>query len=167
VTEKGVDLLLEALARLKRNDLRPSLTIIGDGPERKNLEEQSKRLDLSAQVTFAGAKQTEEVADLLHQHQLLVIPSRYDEPFGIVALEGIACGCAVIGSAGGGLPEAIGPCGVTFPNGDINALAQRIEELLARPEERGRLLSESANHLSKFDPAKIAKRYVAVFESLL
>ena len=118
-------------------------------------------------MTFAGPKRGAELAHLLQQHKIIVIPSRYDEPFGVVALEGIACGCVAVGSAGGGLPEAIGPCGLTFPNGDIDALARTLEKLLRAPEERQRLTAHVSEHLAKFQPAAIAEAYLTLFRSQL
>src|SRR5439155_17292393 len=104
VSDKGCDLLIQSLGRLAEQGLRPSLTVIGDGPERSRLQNLAKSLNLQDQVTFAGAPTSEEVARLLRQHSLLVVPSVYEESFGVVALEGMACGCVVIGSDGGGLP---------------------------------------------------------------
>lgn len=101
----------------------------------------------------------------LNSAVVLVVPSLYHEPLGIVALEGIACGCAVIASAGGGLPEAVGPCGVTFPNGDVEALTRCIAELLDRPERRETLLGGAAEHLAGFTAAAVARRYLALFEA--
>ncbi len=167
VTEKGIDLLLEALARLRARALFPRLTIVGPGPERPAMEKLAKKLELGDQVTFAGPKRDAELANLLQQHKILVIPSRYDEPFGVVALEGIACGCVAVGSAGGGLPDAIGPCGLAFPNGDVDALAQALERLLRTPEERRRLIASAPEHLRKFEPAVIAEAYLALFRSQL
>lgn len=165
VTEKGIDLLLEALARLRERALFPRLTIVGPGPERSALEQLATRLGLGKQVTFLGPKRDAELAGLLLQHKILVIPSRYDEPFGVVALEGIACGCVAVGSAGGGLPEAIGPCGLTFPNGDIDALARVLENLLRAPEERRRLIAPATEHLAKFQPAFVGESYLTLFRS--
>jgi glycosyltransferase involved in cell wall biosynthesis len=122
VSEKGIDVLLEALARLRKRALFPRLTIVGSGPELPRMQQLAERLGLRDQVTFAGPKRNADLVELLQQHKIIVIPSRSDEPFGVVALEGIACGCVAVGSSGGGLPEAIGPCGVTFPNGDADAL---------------------------------------------
>ena len=167
VTEKGIDLLLEAIARLQQRKLFPRLTIVGPGPERPALEQLAAQLGLRDQVIFAGPKRDAELVGLLRQHKIIVIPSRYDEPFGVVALEGIACGCVVVGSAGGGLPEAIGPCGLTFPNGDIDALAQDLEKLLGAPEERSRLLVHAPEHLAKFQLAGIAEAYLTLFRSQL
>jgi glycogen synthase len=166
VEEKGLDILLEALSRLRRRDLRPQLTVVGSGPELEKMRELTRRLGLEAQVQFQGARTGSELASTLNQHQTLVVPSRYDEPFGVVALEGIACGCAVIASSGGGLPEAIGPCGITFPNGDIAALEQALERLSTRPDERERLTAQSAEHLLQFQPRLVAERYLELFQTV-
>lgn len=167
VTEKGIDLLLEALARLRQRVLVPRLSIVGPGPERSALEQLATQLGIRDQVKFVGPKQDAELVRLLQQHKIIVVPSRYNEPFGVVALEGIAGGCVVVGSAGGGLPDAIGPCGVTFPNGDVDALAQVLEKLLRSPEERHRLLAHAPGHLAKFQPAVVAEAYLALFRSQL
>lgn len=163
VSEKGVDILLEALAKL--DALRPRLTIVGGGPEEDTLRSLTSRLGLQAQVTFAGATEPGEIARLLNEHRILIVPSRYDEPFGVVALEGIACGCVVVGSSGGGLPEAIGPCGVTFPNGDAAALAQALADLLASPNECEKLRAQAPQHLTRFQPETIANAYVDLFQA--
>jgi len=104
VSDKGADLLLDALVCF---DSKPRLTIAGDGPERPRLEKQVADLGLQAQVDFVGSQSSLELARILNQHQILVVPSRWREPFGIVALEGSACGCVVVGSADGGLAAAI------------------------------------------------------------
>ena len=167
VSEKGVDLLLEALAALRTRNLFPSLTIVGGGPELAPLQQLAARLELNGQVTFSGPKRDAALRDLLRRHKILVVPSRYDEPFGVVALEGIACGCVVVGSQGGGLPEAIGPCGLTFPNGDVNALAGALASLLSAPNEQKRLLAQAPQHLAKFHPAAVAESYLALFRAQL
>jgi glycogen(starch) synthase len=164
VSDKGASLLLDAMELLEK---KPRLSIVGDGPERANLERQTAELQLQSQVRFAGAQSGESLARLLRQHQLLVVPSLCQEPFGIVALEGIACGCVVVGSAGGGLAEAIGPCGVTFPNGDARALAQSISRLLGDPTECERLRQSAVLHLARFAPRQIASVYLDAMEKAL
>jgi len=167
VSEKGVDVLLTSLAKLRTQGLFPTLTIVGAGPEAIAMEQMTEALELNNQVIFAGSKRDEELAILLRKHKVLVVPSSYDEPFGVVALEGIACGCVVVGSAGGGLPEAIGPCGITVPNGDAGALAQALEQLLLNPNERKRLLFRAPGHLARFHPRTIAETYLTLFHSKL
>lgn len=164
VSDKGTRLLLDAMKLL---DEKPHLTIVGDGPERAALEKQAADSELGSQVDFVGGQHGEQLARLLRQHQILVVPSLWQEPFGIVALEGIACGCVVVGSAGGGLAEAIGPCGVTFPNGDGKALGLALARLLADPDERARLRQNALSHLARFTPRRVAGLYLDAMEKTL
>ena len=167
VSDKGVDLLIESLAELKRRKRTPRLTVVGDGPELDSLRALAAHLGIQAQVTFAGKVTGEPLARLLNDHRILVVPSRWNEPFGIVALEGIACGCMVIGSTGGGLPEAIGPCGATFPNGDVAALTCALEQFLTDPHQLEGYRRHAEAHLQKHQPRAVAERYLQVFESAL
>jgi glycogen synthase len=167
VSEKGLDILVESLAGLRLNRLQPRLTVVGSGPELIATQKRAAELGFHDQVAFIGSKSGAELAEILNRHKILVVPSRYEEPFGVVALEGIACGCAVVGSRGGGLPEAIGPCGLTFANGDPEALSKALEKLLTQPRERERLAANAPQHLAQFQPALIAKRYLDLFQSKL
>jgi glycosyltransferase involved in cell wall biosynthesis len=162
VSDKGADLLLEALALL---ETKPRFTIAGDGPERARLEKQAADLKLQSQIDFIGNQTSEQLAKILNEHQILVVPSRWREPFGIVALEGIACGCVVVGSAEGGLAEAIGACGATFPNGNVRALADALARLLGDPKECDRLRQNASAHLSSFTPRHVAEIYLETMES--
>jgi glycosyltransferase involved in cell wall biosynthesis len=165
VSDKGVDLLLDALALPELASARPTLTIVGEGPERPALEAQARRLGLDARVRFAGLCTGEDLVRLLNRHRILVIPSRYNEPFGIVALEGIACGCVAVGSEGGGLKDAIGPCGRTFPNRDAAALAGVLAELLGDPARLEEYRRAAPEHLARHAPARVMDAYVRVFEA--
>ncbi|MEC4984437.1 MAG: glycosyltransferase family 4 protein [Oscillatoria sp. PMC 1068.18] len=164
VSDKGVDLLLQALANLKQIGLTPKLTIIGSGPEESNLHQQTQQLQINELVDFVGVKIDQELTKLLNAHQIMVIPSRWQEPFGVVALEGIACGCVIVGSEGGGLKEAIGNCGVTFPNGDIKSLTQVLFNLLSNPEQLNLYRQNSQKHLINYQPVVIAKAYLQVMQ---
>lgn len=165
VSDKGADVLLEALAQLQTRGSRPRLTIAGAGPEETALRRQVEQLGLQQQVEFAGAKRDEDLAKVLNAHRIMVVPSRWREPFGIVALEGIACGCVVVGSESGGLPEAIGSCGLTFPNGDSQALADLLAELLSSEEKFSSFRAAAEAHLARHRPAEVARAYLKVFEN--
>ncbi len=164
VSDKGVDLLLDALARLAAEGLRPRLTVIGDGPEAPHLREQAARLGLTERVRFLGTRTGEELVEILNRHRILVVPSRYNEPFGIVALEGIACGCVVVGSQGGGLKDAIGPCGDTFRNGDTADLARVLGHWLRNPELDAPCHEQAAAHLARHSTARAAAAYLREME---
>ncbi len=165
VSDKGPSLLLDALRLLKVNELTPSGTFIGAGPELALLEHQVAELKLEEQIEFLGQKSGEELVRLLNRHRIMVVPSLWNEPFGIVALEGIACGCAVIGSEGGGLSDAIGPCGITFRNGDVGGLCAALEKLLRSPETIRQLIDASPQHLARHTVALVADRYLEVLIS--
>jgi glycosyltransferase involved in cell wall biosynthesis len=167
VSDKGCDTLLDALVKLRAAGLTPSTTIIGDGEERLKLEHLVAELGLNSQVKFKGALAPREIAETLNKQRFLIVPSRWEEPFGIVALEGLACGCVPIVSRRGGLVEAIGIHGYTFENGDASALAQVLAHALHSPDEARSKLVGAETHLSKFTARRVAERYVEVFESLI
>ncbi|HKI02151.1 MAG TPA: glycosyltransferase family 4 protein [Thermoanaerobaculia bacterium] len=164
VSDKGVDILLEALGLLAARGLRPGLTVVGDGPERPALEAQARQLGIADQVRFLGSRQGEEIVRLLNAHRVLVVPSLYNEPFGIAALEGIACGCLVIGSRGGGLKEAIGDCGLLFRNGDPGELAGLLEVVLADPDRFAPPAEKVAGHLARHGSRAMVQAYIRVIE---
>ncbi len=167
VSDKGGDLLLDALADLKSHGFMPTLTVVGDGPEMPNLRQQAAILGLTRQVEFTGVLQGEALVRAVNRHRVMVVPSRTPEPFGVVALEGIACGCVVIGSEGGGLADAIGRCGLTFPNHDQKALAGAIGRVMFDPHLYDELRAQAPAHLQRHEPAKVAETYLRVFERAL
>jgi glycogen synthase len=164
VSDKGVDVLLDALALLATQGIAPRLSVIGDGPERPRLAAQAQRLGIAGRIDFLGIRTGQELVRLLNEHRILVVPSRYNEPFGNVAVEAIACGCVVVGSEGGGLPEAIGLCGRTFPNGDAAALARVLAELLGDPAAVARLRHEARAHLASHKSQIVAGAYSQALE---
>jgi glycogen(starch) synthase len=167
VSDKGIDLLIEAIAELRERGLRPHLTIIGSGQEEAALRQLTRERQLEGQIEFLGSKKPAEIARLLNAHQILVVPSRWPEPFGIVALEGIACGCVVAASEAGGLPQAIGPCGLTFTIADRDQLAETLERLLKDPQLRNKLTLQAEKHLQQFQPSVVAGKYLEVFKQSL
>ena len=167
VSDKGINLLLDALAQLKSIGLTAKLTIIGSGPEESRLRQQALKLDIFNQVNFAGVKVEHELARLLNAHQIMVVPSLWNEPFGIVALEGIACGCVVVGSEGGGLKDAIGSCGVTFPNSNLERLTQTLFDLLSYPEKLTIYRQKAESHLARHTSKAVAKAYLEVLERVI
>lgn len=162
VSDKGAALLLDALHQLHGRGLRLSATLIGDGPEAGALRERAARLGLADQVAFAGRCGGEDLVRRLHGHHVLVVPSVWEEPFGLVVLEGLACGCLPLVARSGALPEAAGPCGRSFAKGDAAALAAA---LLAWHRQRPSALgvqAQSAEHLARHQPDRVAAAYLRV-----
>jgi glycogen synthase len=167
VSDKGVSLLISALSQLKSRGLTPNLTIIGSGPEETNLRQQAKKLGVFDQVSFSGVKLDQELAELLNTHKIMVVPSLWEEPFGIVALEGIACGCVVVGSDGGGLKDAIGGCGVTFPNGNVDLLTNALLDLLTKADRLEIHRQNAPSHLARHTSKAVADDYLKVLEAII
>jgi glycogen synthase len=164
VSQKGCDMLLRALKRLSERGHSTQLTIIGSGPDRPLLEALAKNEGIASRVNFVGAIQGKALAELLNRHRILAVPSQYEEPFGIVALEGLACGCIPVVSERGGLIDAIGKHGFTFPNGDESALADTLEQLLRNPQSAYKRLCGVGTHLAQFHTLAVAENYINIFQ---
>jgi glycosyltransferase involved in cell wall biosynthesis len=171
VSDKGADLALEALAELARRDTgdggRLLLSVIGEGPERSNLEKRVKDLHLEDQVRFLGTLHGEKLVEELNRHSYLLVPSVWDEPFGNVVIEAMACGCLPIVSSGGGLPEAAGNAGLVFKKKDSSSLVAKLRELFASPQLEDELRRARQGHLKNHEQGVIAKKYMQVIESAL
>jgi len=162
VSDKAPDLLLEALKLMAEQGLRPGLTFTGAGPEEEPLREQTRRLGLEAQVSFTGSKQKDELAQVMNRHRIMVVPSRIREGFGIVALEGIACGCVVVAADAGGLGEAVGECGRLFERENAEALAHELATLLNDGGTMERLHNARNSHLAHHSLSSVAASYLEV-----
>jgi len=130
IPEKGFADLVTAFARLAQG----TLLIVGAGPQRESLEDLAARFGVADRVVFAGAVPHYSTSEYLNCLEALVLPSRtiatWAEQFGRVLVEAMACGTPVIGSDSGAIPEVIGDAGLTFPEGDAEALACQLRLLL-------------------------------------
>ena len=162
VSDKGADMLVQAFAALQPTDW--TLTMIGLGPELPRLQALVAELGVNNSVHFLGALQGESLAEVLNQHEILVVPSRWREPFGIVVLEGLACGCVVLTSDGGGLPDAVGPAGVLFRRGEQADLNAKLSQLVADVALRKELRSRADTHLQAFHHEVVCERYLALIQ---
>ena len=158
VSQKGCDMLIDACRKLQRPF---TLSIVGDGAEMKRLRTKVESLGLDRQISFLGFLQGEVLARRLNQHRVMVVPSLDVEGFGIVALEGLACGCRMLVSDAGGLTEAVGSHGEIFPMGDVDALHLLLDKCLTQPEyeemPNGRL-----SFLKNHSRQSVAEKYLAI-----
>ena len=132
VSDKGCDLLLQAMPSLQAKAPQCHLTVVGTGPEESRLQALAHQLGIANRVSFRGTIKGPVLATALNKHEVLVVPSRV-EPFGITALEGLACGCQVLTSNAGGLPEAGGGFAQVFENGSVTDLVFQLSRLLDAP----------------------------------
>ncbi|MCC6948866.1 MAG: glycosyltransferase family 4 protein [Bradyrhizobiaceae bacterium] len=164
---KGADLLIDAVAQLAAQGMEARATVIGFGPEEAALKAQATTEGIGPLVDFPGALEGEALVQMLNRHRILVVPSRCDEAFGLVALEALACGCVVVAADSGALPEVIGSCGYIFPKEDSKALAGILRELLAHPGEIEKLQQHIPAQLAKFDRTAILDSYEAVLREVV
>ncbi len=136
VPEKGFDLAIQTFAQLVKNYPHARLVIAGDGPARSQLEQQAADLQLGSVVEFTGAYEPQAVYAMINKATLVVIPSRWREAFGLVALEAAQMARPVVATRVGGLEEAVmdGQTGLLFSNGNSQDLARKIANLLDHPE---------------------------------
>lgn len=156
---KGIDVLLAAMARLAARNAPGRLLLVGGSIYRntrlqeQRLREQAAALGLGERVTFLGRQPPAEVARLMAESAVVVLPSRA-ESFGAVLVEALACGTPVVATRCGG-PEDIVTDGVgkLVPVGDPEALAEALAAVLAEPARYDpRLLRAHAVENFDWDP---------------
>lgn len=119
---KGVQLLLAAMARMKTPR---TLDIVGTGNMEPKLRALAAQLGIEGRVRFNGFQSNPQ--DWMRAAKCVVVPSFWQEPYGLVAAEAVALGRPVVAFAIGGLPEACGGKATLVPPGDIDALADALE----------------------------------------
>lgn len=167
VRRKGVDVLLDALARLASGGLRPALWVAGDGPETAALTKQARDLGLQECVRFLGRR--DDVGDLLAACDVFVLPSRR-EGLGVAALEAMAAGRAVVASRVGGLQDAVVDerTGLLVPPEDATALAAALARLLRDRSLRDRLGAAGPGRVAQgFLPDQMVAAYEKLYRSVL
>jgi glycosyltransferase involved in cell wall biosynthesis len=169
VPEKGLDLAIDAVARLPGKWL---LSIAGDGPEREQLSEQAGLYNIGGSVHFPGPISSSDMPDYYRSLDALVLPARtmpnWKEQFGRVLIEGMACGVPVIGARSGAIPEVIGDAGLTFPEGDADALRDCLLSIIEHPRLREQLIEAGRRRvLEHFTQRQVADQTVDVYQQML
>ena len=169
VEEKGIDLLMNAAARLS-GDWR--LVLVGGGPERDALATLAAHLGMLERVTFEPQRPSTEMPALYPRFDALVLPSRtrpnWKEQFGRVLVEAMASGVPVVGSSSGAIPDVIGSAGVIFPEGDTAALTRHLSVLQTDLRLRAQLAAQGRQRvLDQFTHAQVAADTVGVYKALL
>ena len=146
--EKRLDILINAFAKLIKNTPDTVLTIVGDGPEKDNLDLLSRKLNISKRVNFTGYQRKPAVAEMLRHHHVLVLSSEV-ETFGVALVEAMTAGLPVIATRCGG-PESIVSLetGILVKRNDSVKLAKAMQKII--------------DNYSTYDPNKI--RQIALEE---
>jgi glycogen synthase len=165
VREKGIHVLLNAASVVLANEPDTKFVIVGGG-NRQNLEKFVCWYGLKDKVLFTGFMANRSLHQLFRCADVAVFPSLY-EPFGIVALEGMAAGAAVIASDAGGLKEVVlhEKTGITHYAGNPESLAWAILHAIRNPKETEQYKIAADERLdTDFDWGLIADQTIAVYD---
>lgn len=169
VSVKGADIAIKAIAKLvkcKSEFANCELIIIGDGPMLYELKKLVLELGINEQVKFSGILKGEELVNELNKHQYLLVPSN-QEPFGLVALEGMACGCLPIVSNVDGLPEAVSNAGFIVNEYSVDGFYDAIIYLMENPLKDKKLRANSKAHLEMHTKEYVCNKYKRIIESIV
>jgi glycosyltransferase involved in cell wall biosynthesis len=153
--QKGFDLLLEAFARVRDRHSEWTLTILGEGPKRRELESLRNELGLDSCVFLPG--RVEDVYQRLKRADLFVMPSRY-EGFPNALCEAMSCGLPAISTDCPSGPKDIiddDVNGLLVVNEDVTALAEAMDRLMGSEVERNRLAERAPEVTSRFGLEKV------------
>ena len=161
---KGFPLLLDAVATLRKQGRDVRLTLAGDGPARKKLEEQAQRLGIADRVVFAGWKNQDDLRALYRQSDAFVMSS-FAEGVPVVLMEAMATGVPCVAPRINGIPELIrdGMDGLLFTVSDVAEMAAATERLMDDTGMRRRMAESSrARVADKYDLHKNVERLAEV-----
>jgi len=155
VPEKGIFLLLDAFIKLSHQFPDWSLVFVGDGPSLDQLQIHVVEHNLARQVLFHPPVEHHDVAALLSDIDILVLPSfdtiQWTEQFGHVLIEAMACKIPVIGSTAGQIPYIIGSGGLIFEQKNQESLLAQLQSLMQDEEKR--------KHLGKHGYERVLAEY--------
>jgi glycogen synthase len=150
VTTKGISTLLEAVQILRRANRVFTVLVVGDGPERRALEESANAAQLGAIVRFTGRLSARPLDAALASVSIIVVPSLGGEVFGLVVAENMLRGLPVVASDLGAFVEVLGDAGLTFETGNAAALADQLARLLDNPDLRATLGKRARERATQF-----------------
>ncbi|MDC3210822.1 glycosyltransferase, partial [Saprospiraceae bacterium] len=142
------------------------LLLIGDGPERRKLEDLCRQIGLCDEIRFLGKQ--DAVEELLSVADLFIMPSA-NESFGLAALEAMACEVPVISSNAGGIPEVNihGKTGYLSDIGDIASMAKYAIKILEDEDVLAEFRKNALEQAEKFDIKYVLPQYEKYYEYIL
>lgn len=163
--KKGQDILIRALAKLKKDGIECSCKLVGEGESRQYLEALSKKCGLADNIQFLGNRS--DVPELLANACIFVLSSRY-EGFGIVVIEAMAAGIPVIASNIDGPKEIITDSqnGLLFESENENDLAKKLKMVIKDRTLRNRLIHNAFISVQEYSIEKMCDRYLSAYNSL-
>jgi glycosyltransferase involved in cell wall biosynthesis len=160
-SEKGVESAIRMMPLVQRDAI---LLLVGDGPEEQRFRALAE--ELRAQVRFLGVR--DDVEEILAAADVVVVPSHWEEAFGLAVVEGMAAGKPVVVSRSGAMPGILGEGGLVVPKRDPAALAAAVGRLLDDPLLRARLgRAAQARARARYGMSRYVDEVCALYRGLL
>ena len=165
---KGLPLLLDALARIPPAERLPVVLMGGDWGKRPALELQARRLGIDHDLVWLGhVDDPITYRAVFRRASAFTFPSEW-EAFGLVLLEAMAAGIPIVATAVGGVPEVLedGRAGRLVPYGDPDALANGIREVLGSPERSRGFVAAGLRRVRHYSWDRIIEEHLALYREL-
>ncbi|HXD56226.1 MAG TPA: glycosyltransferase family 4 protein [Solirubrobacteraceae bacterium] len=167
VPRKGQCVLVDAFALVVQTLPDARLVLAGEGPQHKRLERRIAELGLASNVCLLGAVPTADRAQLLRTAHVACFPSSYGESFGIVLLEAMAAGSAVLAGRNAGYLEVLGNMSEALAEPRPRPLARALTTLLLDDSRRRRLIAQQHTLVQRFDANDVTAEILTVYRSAL
>ena len=170
VHEKGFDIALNAFSSVIKRFPNARLVIAGDGYAKSDLIQLTTRLGLTDAVEFAGWVEPEKILELINTATMVIMPSRWAEPFGLVALQATQMARPVVATRVGGLPEVIthGETGLLVEKENSEALSEAIIFLLQNKDIAMRMGQTAKSRAQKlFNWKRFVDAYDALYRQII
>ena len=167
VSEKGIPVFLAAVGLLRNEGFSVDVSLIGDGPQRPELEAIIARNHLESCVQITGFLSGQALSEAVRGVRVVVMPSVWEETAGLAAIEQMMRGKLVIASDIGGLAEVLGQSGLKCAPGDAKSLAEAMRQVLHQPaivDSLGRTARTRA--LANFHRDRMIAEHVRVYKAL-
>ncbi|MEM6754931.1 MAG: hormogonium polysaccharide biosynthesis glycosyltransferase HpsO [Cyanobacteria bacterium P01_C01_bin.38] len=178
VPEKGIMTLLDALVKIK--DKSWKFLLLGRGELKDEILQKAEEKEIKDRIILVESVPHDEVADYINLMSTLILPSEttykfktltsvgWKEQFGHVIIEAMACKVPVIGSDSGEIPHVIGDAGLIFPEGNVDELANRLEQLIDNPELTENIAQMGyAKAMAQYTNIALAKQQLEFYQELL
>jgi len=168
---KGVDVLIDAYARLRRGGVPCTLRILGEGPAREALGRLAASLGVAGEIEWSRFLRQDQMPAQYGASTVTVLPTRgRAEGLGLTLVEALLAGSAVVGTPVGGIPEVVRhmETGLLARDGDADDLANQLRLLLADANLRERLTAAGDHECRRrFAPAAAARRFLDLYGEAL
>ncbi len=161
VSTKGLPYLIRAMS-----DVDGRLVIVGDGPEKAELEKLARSNGVAGKVEFTGRVSTERKTELLSNCKVFVMPSLF-ESYGLAVAEAMTWGKPVVASKVGGLPEVVGNGGILTPIKNSGALAEALNTMLRDDALRRAYSVEARKHMQRYSWPNIVNDLEATYRKVI